>query len=174
MLNRFIVTDISSTLQGIENLDCVSYKDSDEKFYYVVSDETCSSKEFRSAVSKYIYEKDGLSTSLEIRTKEDKDGYIGIVGSEVEHPVQLTTIISGVLDLSDRYTSQSLIKTNELADEIYNGRNVAEFSAAVVIVVSSIIDSEPLDVVDVANQTGLKTNKVQSQIKKIIQHIEDN
>jgi hypothetical protein len=168
------VTNISSTLQGIEDLDCVSYKDSDEKFYYVVSDETCSSKEFRSAVSKYIYEKEGLSTSLEIRTKEDKDGYIGIVGSEVEHPVQLTTIISGVLDLSDRYTSQSLIKTNELADELYDGRNVAEFSVAVVIVVSSIIDSEPLDVVDVANQTGLKANKIQSQIKKIIQHIEDN
>lgn len=168
------MTDISSKLRGIEDFDCVSYKDSDEKFFYVVSDEDCSSQEFRSTVSKYIYKSEGLSTSLEIRTKKEKDGYIGIVGSEVEHPVQLTTIISGVLELSDRYTSQSLMKTNELADELHDGRNVAEFSAAVVIVVSSIIDGEPLDVVDVADQIGLKPKKVQSQIKKIMQYIEDN
>lgn len=164
--------DILSKVEGIESLGEVSYTDEDDKYLYVVSTDDCTSRQFRSTVANYIFEKQGFSLSLEVRTKEDSDGFIAIVGDTVEHPIQTATIACGILELDDRHTYQCLTKTSELTEKLYDGENTAEFSVAVIVVVSTIIDDEPLDIGDVADKTDLDARIIQSNIKKIVQYME--
>lgn len=164
--------EISSKVEGIESLNEVSYTDEDEDYLYVVSTEDCTSQQFRSAIAHCIFEKQEFSLSLEVRTKEEGSGFVAIVGDDVEHPIQTATIVCGILELDDRHTYQCLTKTSDLAEELYDGEGVAGFSAAVVVVVSTIIDGEPLDITDVAGETNLNVRTIQSNVRDIIQYME--
>lgn len=152
----------------IEDLDLVDDAHIGDEYLYIESVKNCSTLSFRGDVSSFLLEREG-EYSLELRTKENTDGLVGIVGDEVEHPVQKATMYCGVLDLSDRYTYQIQLKATDLTDDgTYDGENPEAFALAVVQVLSTAFDFGPYDPDELSTQFDVSKGELADYVSDIM------
>lgn len=156
------------------DLDLVQDAHIGEEYLYVEStDDDCTTVDFREELSNLLLEKDG-DHSLEIRTKKNNDGFIAIVGDEVEHPIQKVTLYCGKLGLSDRYTYQIQVKTTNLVDDdVYDGKNPEAFALAVIQVLSTAFDFGPYDPDELSSDFDVKKKEMARYVSTIIENIEE-
>jgi hypothetical protein len=163
-----IYTNIASIIDSPKILS-VNYGD---EYMYVESIEDITSETFREFLSTEIVSS-GNNYGLEVRAKDNKNGYVGIISENPQHPIQKATIFCGYLGLSDRETYQTLVKTSELVDEgLFNSQNHSEFAASVIQVLSTSFNSEPYDTAYLCKAFDLDANKIQQFTSKIVSYFE--
>lgn len=159
-------------IDDIEGLDLVQDTHIGENYLYVESVLECSAEEFREDISVWLFDREE-EYSLEIRTKKNKDGLVAIVGTEVEHPVQKSTMYCGKLGLSDRYTYQIQLKTTNLVDDdVYDGDNPNAFALAVIQVLSTAFDFGPYDPDELSSKFDISKKELADKVPTIIDAIE--
>lgn len=161
-----------SEISSIWNSPNVQSVEFGEKYVYVESVDEMGSEDFREFLSTEIVESE-KNYGLEVRSKDNEDGFIGIIAESPEHPVQKATIFCGYLDLSDRETYQTLVKTTDLVDEgLFNSEDHSEFAASVIQVLSTSFNSEPYNTSYLCKAFDLNANKIQVFTSKIVKHFE--
>lgn len=151
--------------------DLVNTVEFGESYLLVESADGVSSEDFRQFLSEKIVELDD-EYGLEVRAKEDSEGFVGIVSDEVEHPVQKATIYCGFLELDDRQTYQTLVKTTELVDAgLFDSEDESEFAASVIQVLSISFKPEPYDASYLCKAFDLNAKKLKKYTSRIVDHV---
>lgn len=157
-------TDVFSNSEFVAS---VEYGDS---YLLIESSEGTSSEDFRQFLSEKIVDLND-EYGLEVRAKEESDGFVGIVSDEVGHPVQKATIYCGFLELNDSQTYQTLVKTTELVDAgLFDSDDESEFAASVIQVLSTSFKPEPYDSSYLCKAFDLDPKRLNKYTEKIVDH----
>ena len=151
--------------------DLVNTVEFGETYLLVESIDGVLSEDFRQFLSEEIVELDD-NYGLEVRAKEDSEGFVGIVSDEVEHPVQKATIYCGFLELDDRQTYQVLVKTTELVNAgLFDSEDESAFAASVIQILSTSFKPEPYDSSYLCKAFKLDAKKLNEYTVRIVDHV---
>lgn len=164
---------MSDIIEDIENMSMViEVANSDDEFY--ISTEECELKEFRSNLSEILLDSDD-TLGLEIRNKKNKEGYIGIIMEDVNHPLPIVTLYCGALDLNDRNTYQIQSKTADLVDNVGMSYRYADgFAGAVAYIVYNMLTKEDIPVDEFCKNLEINAGKVNREAVKVLRHMDEN